>query len=517
MLRALLWIELCSTWWWWFVILLPFAVTRQITSLTPHDLIDVNLNLLMPVVAGLGIASGLRDRQGIRAALVRHGTPGRVLAAKLMVPAILMPLYYVIGQAISRELSERAVHVGSLHNVPDGNPLILAPIFCAGVATGLRQARWWATRFAPLAAVATLSILAQALQPWNWIWDISGSRWDEVVFNLTVMQVIIAVLITVPCVWWCFAAMREANGEDGPSSRTAMAWCTGMASCGLFMAPGMFISDRWEYLLEHRTVTTAGPHPIEYAQPVFPALSINKLLTTNDRWPNYRVSSMVEEYLFGGSIPGGGSIDLDWRNKRVCVRKKDGVATQIPVLIRGTDGMDGTMPLDEAWSRLHLSLGQYLMDRWHNLEVGFSGGASGRIIQNLDQRPTGDTRPGEDRIYWTVTDDPALVRLHLGVGAPSRLFQVDTWSGPMVVLRPLTKDDPPFLRLFSRDRRLGIWEDHMTWTVGSHDPVQIPHPCTSAMPVHIEFQGDENVSSTHKRYLDLDFHLRLFRSRRSAT
>jgi len=26
-----------------------------------------------------------------------------------------------------------------------------------------------------------------------------------------------------------------------------------------------------------------------------------------------------------------------------------------------------------------------------------------------------------------------------------------------------------------------------------------------------------NVSSTHKRYLDLDFHLRLFRSRRSAT
>ena len=26
-----------------------------------------------------------------------------------------------------------------------------------------------------------------------------------------------------------------------------------------------------------------------------------------------------------------------------------------------------------------------------------------------------------------------------------------------------------------------------------------------------------HVSSTHKRYLDLDFHLRLFRSRRSAT
>jgi len=517
MLRTLLWVEFCSTWWWWFLVLLPFAVTRQITSLTPHDLIDVNLNLLMPVVAGLGIASGLRDRQGVRAALVRHGTPGRVLMAKLLVPAILMPIYYFIGQAISREISERAVHVGSLYSVPEGNPLILVPIFCSGVATGLRQARWWATRFAPLAAVATLSILANALQPWSWIWDISGSRWDDVLFNLTVMQVIIAVLITAPCVWWCFAATREANGEDGPSSRTAMAWCTGMASCGLFMAPGMFISDRWEYLLEHRTVTTAGPHPIEYAQPVFPALSINKLLTTNDRWPNYRVSSMVEEYLFGGSIPGGGSIDLDWRNKRVCVRKKDGVATQIPVLIRGTDGMDGTMPLDEAWSRLHLSLGQYLMDRWHNLEVGFSGGASGRIIQNLDQRPTGDTRPGEDRIYWTVTDDPALVRLHLGVGAPSRLFQVDTWSGPMVVLRPLTKDDPPFLRLFSRDRRLGIWEDHMTWTVGSHDPVQIPHPCTSAMPVHIEFQGDENVSSTHKRYLDLDFHLRLFRSRRSAT
>ncbi len=490
MWRALIWIELCTTWWWWFAVLVPFAVTRQITiehALTPH----LSLICLMPVLAGLGIASGMRDRDGIRSALSRHGAPWQNLIAKLVVPGVLLPLYYAIGGSIAHQVSERAVTIGDgFHGWTLGeSPAILAPIFLAGLATGLRQARWSATRFAPLIAIATVIALADALIPWTWGWEHSSSVAEELAAQSTA-HVAFAALLSLLTLWWCRAAMHEAGGEDGPRGRLAAATCIALAALGLAMAPWLLINERWEGMLGQRHVDDAGAGHPAYAQPTHAGLSPIRLRDADATWSNTPVG---QQFLTGITGEPGGDFFYDGVARSVRLRTPTGSGGDAPVIIQGTGSQDGLTTLSAAWSSLGLAYGQPVLNRWRNLSMDWTAGWSGRVVQAPIRRDPLDSSDYHYLHPWTYQDDPALVRLPTDrPGAPPcRVFQVDSWSTPTLIMRPLNASDPPLL-FIKDDLNLGVWADHLSWKAGLQPAIVIPHPFSPAMPGHIGFTTDED-------------------------
>jgi hypothetical protein len=491
MLRALVWIELCTTWWWWFAVLVPFAVTRQITiedMLTPH----LCLICLMPVMAGLGIASGMRDRDSIRAALSRYGTPWQNLVAKLVVPGVLMPLYYALGDSIAHQVSERAVTIGDDFRgwTLSESPAILAPIFLAGLATGLRQARWWATRLAPLIAIATVIALVDSVIPWTWGWE-RASTLAAALTAKTEEHVAFAIALSLLTLWWCRAALREAGGEDGPGSRLATASSVALAGLGLAMAPWLLINERWEGMLGQRHVDDDGAGHPAYAQPVHPGLSLIRLRDADATWSNIPVG---QEWLSGNTGEGIGDLIYDLVAKTAALRKPNtstGTDANVPVIVQGTDDQDGPTTLSAAWSRLGLAYGQLVLNRWRNISMDWTNGFSGRVVQAPGRRDPHTEPDYQDLHPWTYQDDPSLVRLPRDRAGevPCRLFQVDSWSAPTLIIRPLTPADPPLL-FISGDLRIGVWADRLNWKVGLRPDTVIPHPFTAPMPGHIRLRTD---------------------------
>jgi len=494
MLRSLIWIELCATWWWWLLVLLPFAIARQFN---PHEqsagisvlmeTADLNLLWLSVVTVGLGLASGMRDRHGNRDALVRHGGPWRILLAKVIVPGTLMPLYFAVGLGISYGFTDLPVHIGSLWSgtAMSISPTILPPLFLAGLAAGVRRARWWATRLAPIVAVATLITLADGLAPWWWSYEWNRST-DWQATAIESIQVGIAACLTLLAAWWCFAALGAADGEDGPGSRAAAASTIAIALLGVEMAPWLIISDRWEGMRYFRIITRPGADHRTYLVCAMPRLSWAGMARSVWTWSNATTGS---GFLTGGPLPG---ITYDWTRKVWVNVGKGHPDTHVPVIIQGSGVLDGPTTLNDAWATLHLAVGQTVQNRWRNLRLdgGFDGG---RVIQAGDHPwQFRGGRDDGDLDYWVMQDDHCSVRPHQGQGEPCRIFQVDSWSGPDPIIRPLTADDPPFLGRW-KNLRIGVWSDHLSWNDGRHPEVEIPHPFTSDMDGHVEVQSNVEV------------------------
>lgn len=481
MLRALIWSELCATWWWWLLVLLPFAISRQFTVLASSEM---RLLWLMPVMVGLGLASGQRDRRGVRDALIRHGDPWRVLIAKLTVPGLLMPAYYLLGGVIASAVSDRRVDLGSFREVSlSASPLLLAPLFLAGVAAGLRQARWWGTRFAPLAALATLMVLAEGLLPWEILWY-NATTFEESTRSTVQLIAVVIAAICVLLAWWCLAALREAGGEDGPGSRAAAAVSITLALIGVAMVPWLYLSERWEGMLAYQPHPASPTHPA-FAEPVLPAWSLARLVAAE---PSFWHARTDDGYIGGVALAGrigDGQIALS-----KVLAAAPGTPENPAVILRTESGDEPTF-LADAWRRLHLTVGQHVLQQWRQLRFASWGAGGGRFVQG--SQSAADQRNQRGLNLWHLRDDPGWVEPMTGSAAHARLYQLDDWTGPQPILRLLTAADPPLLCI--RDQlRIGIWEDRLDWNDGPAATVAIPHPFAAGTAGAIEIGTGDATS-----------------------
>ncbi len=497
MLRALIWIEWCSTWWWWLLILLPYAATEQLQLLTGSSSTSFDALWMAPIIAGLGLASGMRDRQGSRDSLSRHGAPWQIMAAKLLVPGVMMPLYDLVGLLISHETTTHSLNFETMWYNPQAwtyGPATLIPLFIAGIATGLRQARWWGTRLAPLIATVTLFNLAVALMPWwsaflyMFLWSGSG--------HVSEVVSVIAVLTSIPALVWSMASLRAAHGEDGPGTRIPAAWSVGIAILGLAMSPWVYLSERWEDLNVHKELRRSATGTVIDVEPRLTPFSLAQLLAA---YPSYVTAATGYDGFSFIRLSATTRLSLHGKPPTMGVEhlgppplNAHAPFTDDPVIIQGMGDADGPTTLSQAWSRLNLVTrpGGY-REQWRNLRIDTHGERSCRFAQWDAHEQHGEDNMHLERMRWSITDDPSWV------GAPDhqprRLFQLDTWSGPMMVLRPLTAADPPLLYR-REDLHVGIWPDHLSWAAGDHAAIAIPFPFTTGTEAAIGFNDQTPVT-----------------------
>lgn len=473
MLRALIWIEWCSTWWWWLLILLPYAATEQLQLLTGSSTTSFDTMWMAPLIVGLGIASGMRDRQGSRGSLSRHGAPWQILFAKLLVPGVMMPLYDLVGLLISHDATSHSLNFDmNWYNPHDWKygPAMLIPLFIAGIATGLRQARWWGTRLAPLIAMVTLLELDLALLPWRWV---MASQWIDMYNHLREVVSVIAVLASLPALVWSLVSLRAAQGEDGPSTRVPAAWSVGIAMLGLAMSPWVYLSERWEDLIVHPDQRRTATGQVKDVEPMLPPFSLWRLLVVN---PSYTIAPTGIDAYYYVRLSDTTRLALHGTPPTMGVEHVNAHAryTDDPVIIQGTGDADGPTTLSQAWSQLHLGFrfGGF-REQWRHLRVNTGYERSCRFAQlgELEQ----DDAKGDrfNRTIWSIADDPVFVTAT--AHQARRLFQLDSWSGPELVLRPLTAADPPLL-YHRDDLHVGIWADHLSWAYGDHAATTLPYP-----------------------------------------